>query len=60
MKTFQLKTAMTLELGHMTYIDQSESLQQHDVTQQGKQYWPIGILHNTFSLLWGHTMTSYL
>ena len=25
MKTFQLKTAMALELGHMTYTDQSVS-----------------------------------
>ena len=25
MKTHKLKTAMALELGHMTYIDQSES-----------------------------------
>ena len=64
MKTFQLKTAMALELGHMTYIDQSVSFKitiSH-VTSQGKHNWQIGssaILHNTFSLLWSHQMTSY-
>ena len=38
MKTFQLKTAVALELGHMTYIDLSVSFKitiSH-VTLQGK------------------------
>ena len=33
------------------------------MTLQGKHNWPIGssaILHNTFSLLWSHQMTSHL
>ena len=64
MKTFQLKTAMALKLGHMTYIDQSWSFKiTGHVTLQGKHNWPIGssaILHNTFSLLWSHQMTSHL
>ena len=37
MKTFQLKTAMALELCHMTYIDQSWSFKiTGHVTLQGK------------------------
>ena len=38
MKTFQLKIAMALELGHMTYIDQSWSFKitTGHVTLQGK------------------------
>ena len=37
MKTLKLKTAMALELGHMTYIDQSESFKiTSHVTPQGK------------------------
>ena len=38
MKTFQLKTAMALELGHMTYIDQPWSFKiiTGHVTLQGK------------------------
>ena len=40
MKTFQSKTAMALELGHMTYTDQSVSFKitTSQVTQQGKKY----------------------
>ena len=38
MKTFQLKTAMALESGHMAYIDQSGSFKitTSHVTPQGK------------------------
>ena len=38
MKTFQMKTVMALELGHMTYIDQSESFKitTSHMTPQGK------------------------
>ena len=38
MKTLQLKTVMALELGHMTYIDQSMSFKitTSHVTLQGK------------------------
>ena len=38
METIQLKTAMTIELGHVTFMDKSESIKitTGDVTQQGK------------------------
>ena len=38
MKTIQLKTAMAIELGHVTFMDQSESIKNitGHVTQQGK------------------------
>ena len=37
MKTVQLKTAVATELGHVTFIDQSESIKiTSHVTQQGK------------------------
>ena len=56
---------LRMELDHMTYIDQSWSFKitTGHVTLQGKHNWPIGssaILHNTFSLLWNHQMTSHL
>ena len=40
MKTFQLKTAVALELDHMIYTDQSVSFKTtiSHVTQQGKQH----------------------
>ena len=38
-KTIELKTAMAIELGHVTNLDQSESskITTSHVTQQGKQ-----------------------
>ena len=38
MKTIQLKTAMAIKLGHVTFMDQSESIKitTSHVTQQGK------------------------
>ena len=37
MKTIQLKTAMAIKLGHVTFMDQSEAIKlSSHMTQQGK------------------------
>ena len=55
MKTIQLKTAMAFCFGHMTTLDQSESIKTNNdhVTHKVNTIWPIrsiAILHMCFSL----------